>query len=161
MNITFISFQQVGYRAFLALFVTPHRTLYLVSTSQKVSHEILLRAKKICTWPILMGLMGVWSSTFNYLKNKFRFIKSRMTLIKHIIVSNNCLTALTVSQGVSNTEFLSENPGIWPNLVQMVSISLKVTDIQNDPQMVPLGATRGHSFFYYMKIEGSKPAIYE
>ena len=43
----------------------------------------------------------------------------------------------------------------------MVSISLKVTTIQIEPQMVPLGATRGHSFFYYMKIEGSKPAIYE
>ena len=43
----------------------------------------------------------------------------------------------------------------------MVSISLKVTSIQIEPQMVPLGATRGCSFFYYMKIEGSKPAIYE
>ena len=68
---------------------------------------------------------------------------------------------LTVGPGVSDTEFLSENPGFWPNLVQMVSISLKVTTIQIEPQMVPLGATRGRSFFYYMKIEGSKPAIYE
>ena len=68
---------------------------------------------------------------------------------------------LTVGPGVSDTEFLSENLGFWPNLVQMVSISLKVTTIQIEPQMVPLGATRGRSFFYYMKIEGSKPAIYE
>ena len=68
---------------------------------------------------------------------------------------------LTVGPGVSDTEFLSENLVFWPNLVQMVSISLKVTTIQIEPQMVPLGATRGRSFFYYMKIEGSKPAIYE
>ena len=60
---------------------------------------------------------------------------------------------LTVGPGVSDTDFLSENPGFWPNLVQMVSISLKVTTIQIEPQMVPLGATRGHSFFYYMKFE--------
>jgi len=71
------------------------------------------------------------------------------------------MRVLTVSPGVSGTDFLSENPGFWPNLVQMVSISLKVTTIQIEPQMVPLGATRGRSFFYYMKIEGSKPAIYE
>ena len=68
---------------------------------------------------------------------------------------------LTAGPGLSDTEFLSENPGFWPNLVQMVSITLKVTTTQNDPQRVPLGATRGHPIFYYMKIEGSKPAIYE
>ena len=43
----------------------------------------------------------------------------------------------------------------------MVSITLKVATSQNDPQRVPLGATRGRSIFYLMKIEGSKPAIYE
>ena len=68
---------------------------------------------------------------------------------------------LTVGPGVSDTDYLSENPGFWPNLVQMVSVTLKVTTIQNDPQTIPLGATRGPSIFYFMKIEGSKPAIYE
>ena len=43
----------------------------------------------------------------------------------------------------------------------MVSITLKVATSENYPQRVPLGATRGHSIFYLMKIEGSKPAIYE
>ena len=43
----------------------------------------------------------------------------------------------------------------------MVSITLKVATSQNYPQRVPLGATRGRSIFYLMKIEGSKPAIYE
>ena len=68
---------------------------------------------------------------------------------------------LTAGPGLSDTEFLSENLGFCPNLVKMVSITLKVATSQNYPQRVPLGATRGRSIFYLMKIEGSKPAIYE
>ena len=79
----------------------------------------------------------------------------------HAVLEGPLDDLLTVGPGVSDTEFLSENFGFWQNLVQMVSISLKVTTIQIEPLMVPLGATRGRSFFYYMKIEGSKPAIYE
>ena len=61
---------------------------------------------------------------------------------------------LTAGPGLSDTEFLSENLGFWPNLVQMVSITLKVTTSQNDPQRVPLGATRGRSFFTLWKLKG-------
>ena len=68
---------------------------------------------------------------------------------------------LTDSPGVSDTDFLSENLGFWPNLVQVVSITLKVTTAQNEPLFVPLVATRGRSFFYYMKNECCKLDIYE
>ena len=60
---------------------------------------------------------------------------------------------LTAGPGLNGTEFLSENSGFWPNLVQMVCITLKVTTTSNDPKRIPLGATRGTQFFTMRKLK--------